>query len=245
MRQILLSRVVRVAVCAVAVCAPALAKAQDARFAFRWEGAGGYTMTGVMAFDAGLVPGRIIRETDIRCFAIEGFRDGEAIGRWALTDLNEETTWRLFFDAGDERFFVEGEGVRMPQAWNMNGRGDNCGQGGFGFNLGNLGQDLCVDNRILTESRVPPPQVFASVERNDDLPMPADACFGPDMLSGDPLGSFSKDRFGKHVAQRAIAQNAVSPQVEDAVQRPEAKHGQEHAAAELRIPEENDSGRGG
>ena len=162
---------------------PSVTAAQEARYGFRWEGAGGYAVTGALAFDPALIAGRIVRETDVSCFVIEGFREDAPIGRWALGDLNEETTWRLFFDAGAEEFLVEGDGVRMPQAWNMNGRGNDCGEGGFGFNLGNLGQDLCLDNTILVESPIASDVPFPAL-RDDAMSLPVDACIGPDLLSG-------------------------------------------------------------
>ncbi len=161
--------------------APA-AWSETATYRFVWQGDNGYAMTGALAFDASRVPGRFVREADAMCFVIEGTLEGEPIGRWALGMLNEQTSWRLFFDPVLSAFLVEGQGIRMPQAWNMNGAGDDCGIGGFGFNLGNLGQDFCRDNRVIVESRVDPYAPFPAV-RDDGFRFPTDACKGPDLLS--------------------------------------------------------------
>lgn len=175
----------RIAVLLTLLAGPAVAETASWRFA--WDGANGYRMVGAMAFDAGLIGDRMVYEDDMICFVIEGFHNAEPIGRWALGTLNEETTWRLHFLPEQSRFVVDGEGIPMPQAWNMNGAGDDCGVGGFGFNLGNLGQDFCRDNGFILESRVDPPQPFPAV-RDDTVSFPADACLGPDLLSGAPSG---------------------------------------------------------
>lgn len=70
----------------------------------------------------------------------------------------------------------------MPQAWNMNGRGDNCGAGGFGFNLGSFAQDLCKDNTLIVDSQVSPFQTLPA-ERDDSYAFPPDACLEPALLS--------------------------------------------------------------
>ena len=168
--------------CALALAAGA-ATAETAAWRFVWDGANGYRMTGALAYDARPegAPSMVV-EDDLRCFVIEGFHEDEPIGRWALGQLNEETTWRLHFLPAQSRFVVDGEGIPMPQAWNMNGAGNDCGIGGFGFNLGNLGQDFCKDNAFILESRVDPPQPFPAL-RDDAVRFPADACTGPDLLS--------------------------------------------------------------
>ena len=172
---------IRTAVAAMlALAAPAWSETASWRFV--WEGANGYSMTGAMAFEAGLIGAGLVQEEDVICFVIEGFHEGVSVGRWALTGLNEETTWRLHFDPVQSRFIHDGEGIPMPQAWNMNGAGTDCGDPGFGFNLGNLGQDFCRNNAFILESRVPPPKPFPAV-RDDTVRFPADACIGPDLLS--------------------------------------------------------------
>lgn len=172
----------RAAILALILSMPAQAgMAQDVVYRFAWTGDNGYAMTGAMSFDPALA-GRLVLEDEVSCFEIAGTKDGQPIGRWALTMLHEETSWRLHFDARQERFLVEGDGVPMPQAWNMNGAGDDCGRGGFGFNLGNLGQDFCVDNQPRFDSRIAPPTPFPAV-RDDTYTFGPDACFGPDLLS--------------------------------------------------------------
>lgn len=148
--------------------------ASDAVYAFHWKGANGYSVRGALSVDPALV-GSVIYETDVTCFVIDGQKDGEHLGRWTLGALDSDTTWRLHFDTQAEAFVVEGAGVRMPQAWNMNGAGDDCGAGGFGFNLGNVGQDICVDNQIVHDSRVPPPTPFPA-QRVAQYDFPQGAC---------------------------------------------------------------------
>lgn len=155
--------------------------AQDATYRFEWQGAGGYAMTGAMSFDAALIGQRLVREADVSCFVITGTRDGRRIGDWRLGWLGPDTSWRLFFDTMRSEFVVEGRGVRMPQAWNMNGAGDDCGEGGFGFNLGNLGQDVCLSNRVVPLSRIAPEVPFPAA-RDDGYVFPRGACVVPDLL---------------------------------------------------------------
>lgn len=157
------------------------ARAEDAAYSFVWEGAGGYEMRGAMAFDADLLSQPEITQSDLTCFVIEGTRDGAPLGRWALSMLNEETSWLLRFRPGASEFVVWGEGAQMPQAWNMDGWGTDCGPGGFGFNIGGQAQDLCVDGRLMQDSQVPPPRPFPAL-RNDDVAFPADACMAPFLM---------------------------------------------------------------
>jgi hypothetical protein len=167
---------------AAVMAPPAAASDRDAVYAFHWQGAGGYSVRGALAVDEALV-GSVIYETDVSCFVIRGEKDGEPIGAWKLGQLVPETTWRLHFDTAAEAFVVDGDGIRMPQAWNMNGRGDNCGEDGFGFNLGNVGQDICVDNKIIDASRVPPPTPFPAT-RVESYSFPQGACRMPVLLGG-------------------------------------------------------------
>lgn len=182
------------------------AAAEDVAYRFTWTGANGYSVEGVLAYPQD-VPWSIIRESDLTCFAITGFQDGRQLGRWTLTMLGPDTTWRLHFDRLRDRFVVEGEGIAMPQAWNMNGAGDNCGRGGFGFNLGNLGQDLCFDNILLEDSRVPPPTPLPA-QRLISARFPADACHGPDLLSLSPDLQSSKVA-RTHVIGQAVGAVAI------------------------------------
>lgn len=162
---------------AAALLATLPAQAQNATFRFEWIGEGGYSLRGGLSFPAALLGQRLVLEDDLDCFAIEGYRDGQAIGRWALGMLTEETTWRLTFDPAAAAFVVWGPGAPMPQAWNMDGQGVDCGAGGFGFNIGNAAQDICLDGNLLTESQVAPSRPFPAL-RDDDFDLKGDACRG-------------------------------------------------------------------
>lgn len=154
----------------------------DVAYRFKWQGANGYHMTGGMSFDPDNLSGPLVLDSDVICFEINGFKGNEHIGRWALGQLQPETTWRLHFLRSKDAFVVEGGPIQMPQAWNMNGRGDNCGAGGFGFNLGSFAQDLCKDNTLIVDSQVSPFQTLPA-ERDDSYAFPPDACLEPALLS--------------------------------------------------------------
>lgn len=166
----------------VAGLAGTMAQAEDAAFRFVWEGANGYEMRGAMSFDSALLGQNEVRARELTCFEMQGTRDGAPVGRWALGMLDEETTWRLTFLPQSASFAVFGPGHLMPQAWNMDGAGTDCGEGGFGFNIGNAAQDLCIDGRLVLGSQVPPDRPFPAV-RDDDVDFSADACMGPMLMS--------------------------------------------------------------
>ncbi len=158
------------------------ALAEPVSYAFEWQGGDGYRVKGALEFDPAAVSGPFVLEDDLSCFVIEGTKDGAPIGRWALTMLNEQTTWRLHFDPQTSRFLVDGEGIWMPQAWNMNGEGVDCGPEGFGFNIGNAAQDICLDGTLVVESQVAPTAAFPA-SKVTDFSFPRDACKLPDLLS--------------------------------------------------------------
>lgn len=163
--------------------------AEEARFRFEWQGGGGYVMRGAMSFDAGLLDGSIVTGGELTCFYIEGRRDGAPVGRWALSMLDEETSWVLTFLPQSSEFAVFDDGALMPQAWNMDGLGRDCGPGGFGFNIGNAAQDLCIDGTLIVASQVEPTRPFPAL-RDDTLSFPPDACMGPLMMSAlSPISS--------------------------------------------------------
>ncbi|MEM1273740.1 MAG: hypothetical protein AAGF88_07985 [Pseudomonadota bacterium] len=153
--------------------------AQD--YVFEWTGSGGYSMRGAMSFPLSVGKG-ILTEAQVQCFEIEGFLDGAPIGRWALEQLTEETTWQLNFDPEAQRFLTASAELPVSQAWNMDGGGENCGDDGFGFNLGDFAQDLCLDNSLLVESQVPPSTPFPATEVFGHVFSP-DACFGAAIMS--------------------------------------------------------------
>ncbi|SMX39038.1 hypothetical protein [Maliponia aquimaris] len=159
-----------------------VAAAEPETWAFEWQGSGGYAVRGALSYDSAAVEGPFVVEGDVTCFVIEGTKDGAAVGRWALGQLNEQTSWRLHFDPAGGSFVVDGEGIWMPQAWNMNGEGTDCGAGGFGFNIGNAAQDICLDNSLVVDSQVLPTQAFPAV-RVARYDFPGDACTGPALLS--------------------------------------------------------------
>lgn len=164
------------------LCCAGMAAAEPVTYAFEWQGSGGYAVRGGLKYDAAALQGPFVLEGDVSCFVIEATKDGAPVGRWALGMLNEETSWRLHFDPVAGSFLVEGEGIWMPQAWNMNGEGNDCGAGGFGFNIGNAAQDICLDNTLIVPSQVVPERPFPAV-RVESYAFPADACIGPALLS--------------------------------------------------------------
>ena len=155
------------------------AMAQD--YVFEWQGAGGYSMQGAVSFPPSENKG-ILTEAQVRCFEIEGFLNGQSVGRWALGMLTEDTTWAMEFDPSIPAFLTPHAGNSMPQAWNMTGLGDGCGEGGFGFNLGSAAQDICIDDRLIVESQIDPPIPFPATEVSGHLFSP-DACFGAQVVS--------------------------------------------------------------
>lgn len=167
----------------IALALPGAGQAQDATYVFDWKGSGGYSMRGALSFDPALAEDDVVTAREVDCFVVEGYREGAPIGRWALGMLNEETSWTLTFLPSGPGFAVYGPGSLMPQAWNMDGFGTDCGAQGFGFNIGNAAQDLCLGGKLLRESQVDPERPFPAMPAPDDFTFPGDACRGP-MLMG-------------------------------------------------------------
>ncbi len=143
--------------------AGAAAPSDTARFQFCWIGAGGYTMEGIIGIPSDLMGTGIITQADVIEFAIWGYHDGLPIGSWDMDDRTTETSWTLFFDTDAMAFPTGGHFMEQSyQEWNANGRVDDCGTPGFGFNGGNWAQDVCVDNTWIRESSIDP-----------DTPLPA------------------------------------------------------------------------
>lgn len=166
----------------LALCLAAPAQASELAYSFFWQGEGGYALSGALSYDATFGTDGLVRGDELTCFVTEGLKDGVPIGRWALGDLNEDTSWKLTFDPSRPAFVVEGEGIDMPQAWNMDGFGTDCGAGGFGFNIGDAAQDICLDGTLIVESQVDPYRPFP-VSPAPGFVFPRDACRGPDLLS--------------------------------------------------------------
>lgn len=156
--------------------------ADEVTYQFRWEGAGGYEMLGALSYRESLRAGPIVMADDVTCFAIEGRKDGQVIGAWGLGLLGPRTTWRLHFSPATESFVVDGFFINLPQAWNMNGIGDDCGAGGFGFNIGNAAQDICLDGRLIVDSQVAPSKPFPA-QRVPGYDFPSYGCLGPALFS--------------------------------------------------------------
>lgn len=135
---------------------PGVSAAQDV-YAFRWEGSAGYRVDGILSVDPAQAVDGIVTEEAVTCFAITGWQDGRQIGSWLLSELTPETDWNLNLDIRTGQFRMGGHSSGPDgQAWNMDGGGTSCGPGGFGFNAGDAGQDLCLDGDYILASQVPP-----------------------------------------------------------------------------------------
>ncbi|MEM7724296.1 MAG: hypothetical protein AAF376_18275 [Pseudomonadota bacterium] len=131
--------------------------AQAATFHFCWIGGAGYTMRGEITFPDSLLGTGLITQDDVTDFRIMGFHDGIPIGAWSLARLKPHTTWVLSFDTNTLAFPMGGiRSENSYQAWNANGRVNDCGVGGFGFNGGNWAQDVCIDNTYIEVSSIDP-----------------------------------------------------------------------------------------
>lgn len=141
-----------------------------------WRGANGYTMTGHFEYPDTLSGKSLIRESDLLEFHIEGFHDGVSIGQWSLDDLGPNTSWLLRYDPL-RHIFPLTDSSGLYQMWNANGGVDDCGTPGFGFNAGNGGQDICIDDTFVTASTIDPATPLTSFDR----PQPVD-CIGSPLL---------------------------------------------------------------
>jgi len=133
-----------------------IASAADAaEFEFCWIGANGYTMDGSMTVPDAALSKPLVRGADVTAFRITGYLDGAVIGSWDLRDLTPDTTWNLSFDPKAMVFPTGGFHMGPEgQAWNANGSVDDCGTPGFGFNSGTNAQDVCWNDRWMTDSMV-------------------------------------------------------------------------------------------
>ena len=120
-----------------------------------WLGAGGYTMTGRMEYPDALADAALITEADVTSFRITGYFEGRVIGKWDMADRTPQTSWLLRYSPRTGTFPLESfDG--LYQMWNANGDVTDCGVPGFGFNAGNGGQDVCIDNTFILSSSIPP-----------------------------------------------------------------------------------------
>ncbi|MFN3663062.1 MAG: hypothetical protein ACK4TM_10000 [Yoonia sp.] len=130
-------------------------------FYFCWEGANGYTMTGQMTVAPEAMSQPLVTESDVTEFRIAGYLDGALIGKWDLAMRDETTPWVLHFDPAGGFFYTpEQVGLGVSQAWNAGGNADDCGNPGFGFNLGNYAQDFCLNGVWIEDSGMPPETPF-------------------------------------------------------------------------------------
>ena len=123
---------------------------------FCWQGANGYRMEGYITYPD-TAQGWLITETTVTGFGITGWRGDTRLGEWSLKDRGPDTTFVLRFDSRRLAFRMGG----LPQdgtyqAWNADGTVTDCGDPGFGFNGGNVGQDICVDGTFIRDSTIPP-----------------------------------------------------------------------------------------
>lgn len=136
-------------------------QAQAVDFYFCWEGANGYTMNGQMTVNPAALSQPLLTEADVTQFRIAGYLDGLLIGKWDMQTREAAATWQLHFDPLRGAFLTPDElGLGVSQAWNANGDADDCGDPGFGFNLGNYAQDFCLNGVWLEQSGMPPETPF-------------------------------------------------------------------------------------
>jgi len=132
-----------------------------ADFYFCWEGANGYTMTGQMSLNAVALNKPIVTQEDVILFKIAGYKDGSLLGKWDAATREPDDPWLLIFDPANNRFPTPGElNMGVTQAWNAGGTAEDCGNPGFGFNLGNFAQDFCLNGVWVEESGMPPETPF-------------------------------------------------------------------------------------
>ena len=135
--------------------------AHAADFYFCWLGANDYTMTGQMTINPSALNKPVVTQDDVTRFKIAGYQEGTLLGKWDMETRAADDTWVLFFDPGRSVFMTPGDvGLGVSQAWNANGNADDCGNPGFGFNLGNYAQDFCLNGVWVEESGMPPETTF-------------------------------------------------------------------------------------
>lgn len=135
--------------------------AHAADFYFCWLGANDYTMTGQMSLTPSAINKPVITQDDVTLFKIAGYLDGTLLGKWDMQTRADEASWMMHFDPARSVFMTPGDvGLGVSQAWNANGDADDCGNPGFGFNLGNYAQDFCLNGQWVEASGMPPETTF-------------------------------------------------------------------------------------
>lgn len=134
---------------------------QAADYYFCWTGGNGYTMTGQMSLDPAALTQPLVTEGQVRAFKIAGYRDGALIGKWDMATRAPDAPWLLYFYPQTMAFATPADlGLGVTQAWNAGGMADDCGDPGFGFNLGDYAQDFCLNNVWVEASGMPPDTPF-------------------------------------------------------------------------------------
>ena len=82
---------------------------QAALVHFCWAGSNGYTMTGSMEFPDGLLEADVVTQDEVTRFRIAGFRDGQLIGTWDLSEREPNDTWYLRYFPRTMQFPTNGE----------------------------------------------------------------------------------------------------------------------------------------
>ena len=130
-------------------------------FYFCWQGENGYTMTGQMTVDPTALNKPIVTEGDVTEFRIAGYRNGMLLGKWDMATRRDGASWTLNYNPATREFLTPGAmGLGVSQAWNADGTATDCGDPGFGFNLGNYAQDFCLNGQWIEESGMPPETPF-------------------------------------------------------------------------------------
>lgn len=149
-----MSRRLALSACIALGLAPA---AQAAQFNFCWQGAGGYTMTGVIGFPDAALSKSVVTERDVTRFEITGYENLIAVGRWTLNDRKAGSTFHVRFDPRTLTFPTGGSFPGdYSQGWNAGGEVTDCGAKGFGFNSGNYAQDICLYGVWMDRSSIHP-----------------------------------------------------------------------------------------
>ncbi len=147
---------------------------------FCWAGSNGYTMTGSMEFPDRLLEADVITQDEVTRFRIAGFRDGQLIGTWDLSEREPNDTWYLRYFPRTMQFPTNGEVFGLfDQGWNAVVTAANCDEDEFVFNAGNYAQDFCLGGVWIQESGVEPQKPFIAQTTAPTDP----ACAGPALLS--------------------------------------------------------------
>ncbi|MGB1235683.1 MAG: hypothetical protein ACPG5U_08115 [Planktomarina sp.] len=159
------------------------ARAQQVTYSFVWTGSGDYSVKGAFSFDEGEISNAFVFSDDVVCFEMTGFHKDQEIGKTSLVDMEGTQNWIFHFDHRSKRLLVHGDTfLSMPQAWNMGGRGNDCGEAGFGLNIGSAAQDICINNTLIYESQIHPSTPFP-VHVDPDYAYTQMHCPGDQLLS--------------------------------------------------------------